>query len=34
VLEHLPHAFVGLCRALEVLLSADLLAHIFGLWEE
>ena len=32
VLEHLPHAFVRLGRALEVLLRANLLADVFGLW--
>ena len=32
VLEYLTHAFVRLRRALEVLLRADLLADIFGLW--
>jgi hypothetical protein len=31
VLKDLSYAFIGLCRALKILLRADLLAHIFGL---
>ena len=31
VLKHLPHALVGLGRALEVFLGANLLADVFGL---
>ena len=31
VLKDLPDTFVGLGRALEVLLSADLLTNVFGL---
>lgn len=31
MLEHFADALVGLGRALEVLLGADLLAHILGL---
>ena len=31
VLKHLPHALICLCRALEVLLRANLLADVLGL---
>lgn len=31
MLKHLPDTFVGLGRALEVLLSTNLLADVFGL---
>lgn len=31
VLEHFPDAFIGLGRALEVFLGANLLADVFGL---
>lgn len=32
VLKHLPYAFVGLGRALEVFLGSNLLADVFGLF--
>ena len=32
MLKHLPHTLVCLCGTLEVLLGADLLADILGLW--
>lgn len=31
MLKHLPDALVCLCRALKVLLGANLLADVFGL---